>query len=159
MCTPIQNIPNRHPHRTGAAPAAELLGVCRLSDMPAPFRPQNCPSCARIWIPSNACFLGPTRVHITQGFSIGSAAFAELTVVIDRNRDRPTDRQHQFVCSNRPYLDRAAMRSKTYQFESQVARTRTTINKQGQQGSNQHLIQILVHTHAHTNIHIQTVNT
>ena len=33
------------------------------------------------------------------------------------------------------------------------------INKQGQQGSNQHL-QLPVHTHAHTNIYtnIQTVN-
>jgi len=30
-------------------------------------------------IPSNKCFLGPTRVHIPNGMSIYSAVFAQLT--------------------------------------------------------------------------------
>jgi len=35
-------------------------------------------------IPSNTGFLGPTRVHISNGISIGSADFAGLTTVTDR---------------------------------------------------------------------------
>ena len=38
---------------------------------------------------SNTWFLGPTQVRNPNGMSIGSAVFAELTIVIDR----PTDRQ------------------------------------------------------------------
>ena len=36
------------------------------------------PGCAEC-TPSNTCFPGPTRVHILNGISIGSAVFAELT--------------------------------------------------------------------------------
>jgi len=32
----------------------------------------------RIWTPSNTCFLEPTRVHDTNGISIGLAVFAQL---------------------------------------------------------------------------------
>jgi len=42
-----------------------------------------------IWTPSNTWFLGPTRVHIPNDITIGSAVFAGLTVV--------TDRQHIFI--------------------------------------------------------------
>jgi len=42
--------------------------------------------------PSNTCFLGPTRVHIPNGISIGSAVFARLTIVTDRQTDRQTSR-------------------------------------------------------------------
>jgi len=34
---------------------------------------------ATVCIPSNTCFLGPTRVQIPNGISIGSAVFAQLT--------------------------------------------------------------------------------
>jgi len=41
-------------------------------------------------LPSNTCFLGPTRVHNRNGVSIGSAVvFAGFTIVTDQ----PTDRQ------------------------------------------------------------------
>jgi len=57
--------------------------------------------------PSNrpTCFLGLTRVHIRNDISIGSAVFAELTIVADR----PTDRQRQ---TDRPcYCNRSHLRS------------------------------------------------
>jgi len=46
-------------------------------------------------VPSNTRFLGPNRVHPSNGISIGSAVFAELTIV--------TDRQRYFVYNNRSY--------------------------------------------------------
>jgi len=49
---------------------------------------------------SKEWFLGPTRVHISNGISIGSAVFARLTIVTDR----PTDRPRNSVCNNRPHL-------------------------------------------------------
>jgi len=39
---------------------------------------------------SNTCFLGPSRVHIPNSISIGSAVFAGLTIVTDRQLDRLT---------------------------------------------------------------------
>jgi len=44
--------------------------------------------------------LGPIRVNVPNGISIGSAVFAGLTIVADRQ----TDRAHYSVCSNRPNL-------------------------------------------------------
>jgi len=46
------------------------------------------------------CFLGPTRVHNPNSLSIGSAVFAGLTIVTDRQTDRP----RYSVCNNRPHL-------------------------------------------------------
>ena len=37
-----------------------------------------------IWIQSNTWFLGPLRVNVPNGIANGSAAFAGLTVVTDR---------------------------------------------------------------------------
>ena len=45
--------------------------------------PQNAPSHGGIWTPSNT-FPGPTRVLNLNGISIGSAVFARLTIVSDR---------------------------------------------------------------------------
>jgi len=67
---------------------------------PAPFSPQNSPFTCGIWTPVNEWFLGPTRVHIPNGISIGSAVLAGLTVVTDRQTDRP----RYSVCINRPHL-------------------------------------------------------
>ena len=55
---------------------------------------------------SNTCFLGPTPVHIANGISIGSAVSARLTVVADRQTDRPgpTDRPLYSVCNNTSHL-------------------------------------------------------
>ena len=41
---------------------------------------------------SNTWFLVPTRAHNPNGISIGSAVFAGLTSVTDRQTDQPTDR-------------------------------------------------------------------
>jgi len=43
-----------------------------------------------IWTPSNTWFPGPTRVLNANGISIGSAVFAGLTRVTDRQTDRQT---------------------------------------------------------------------
>jgi len=42
------------------------------------------PSRGRSVLPSNTQFLGPTRVHIPNGISIGSASFAGLTIMIHK---------------------------------------------------------------------------
>jgi len=49
---------------------------------------------APICIPSNTCFLGPTRVHNPNGISIGSAVYAELMIVADTPTDRQTTLLH-----------------------------------------------------------------
>jgi len=54
----------------------------------APF-PKIAPSHRGIWTPSNTWFLGPTWVLDPNGVSIGSAVFAWLTSVTDRETDRP----------------------------------------------------------------------
>ena len=51
-----------------------------------PF-PQNCPFPWGIWTPSNTWFLGLTTPN---GIYIGSAVFAGLTIVTDRQIDRQT---------------------------------------------------------------------
>jgi len=53
-----------------------------------------------IWTPSNAWLLGSTRVYTAIGILIGSAVFADLTVVTDRQTDRHTDRPRYSVCGN-----------------------------------------------------------
>ena len=45
-----------------------------------------------------------TRVHVPNDISIGSAVFAGLTTVTDRQTDRPTVRPRYSVCNNRPHL-------------------------------------------------------
>jgi len=50
--------------------------------------------------PSNACFLGPSQVHIPNGISNGSAIFAGLTIVTDLLTDGPC----YSICNNRLYL-------------------------------------------------------
>ena len=48
---------------------------------------------------SNTWFHGLTRVLDPNGISIGSAVFAGLTAVTDRQADRP----RYSVCNNRPH--------------------------------------------------------
>jgi len=55
--------------------------------------------------PSNACLLGPTRVHNPNGISIGSVFSAGLTSVTVRHT-------HYNVCNNRPHLRSTATRAK-----------------------------------------------
>jgi len=49
--------------------------------------------------PPNTWFLGPTRVHNPNGISIGSAVFARLKFVINRQTYRP-----HYINSNRPHI-------------------------------------------------------
>jgi len=51
--------------------------------------------------PPNTCFLGPTKVQIPNGITIGSAVFAGFTTVTDRPTDRP--RYTQSVTVGRIY--------------------------------------------------------
>jgi len=62
MCTPSST-----PYPHGAAPTFKIA-----------------PLCIGIWTPSSTWFLRPARVHIPNGMSIGSAVFARLTVMTDR---------------------------------------------------------------------------
>jgi len=50
--------------------------------------------------PSNTCFPGPTRVLNPNDISIGSAVFAGVTDVTDRQTDRP----RYLVGNNGPHL-------------------------------------------------------
>ena len=59
---------------------------------------------------SNAWFLGHTRVHNRKGILIGSAFFAGLTIVTDRQTDRPTDHASPTVTVGRIYVRSTAMR-------------------------------------------------
>jgi len=110
MCTP-SSTPNRNLHRTGVAPFWVALSISTAGHVraclgPAPFRPQNCPFTygdLESGIPCNTWFLGPTRIHIPNSISIGSAVFAGLTVVNVRP-DWLTDRPRYSVCGNRPHL-------------------------------------------------------
>jgi len=70
-----------------------------------PLRPpQNCPLLAGSGPPSNTWCLGPTRVHISNDMSIGSAVFQGSRSWQDRPTDVPTDRTRYSVCNNRPHL-------------------------------------------------------
>jgi len=51
--------------------------------------PDNCPFAWGDLDPSNTRFIGPIRVQIPNGISIGSAIFAGFTAVTDRQTDRP----------------------------------------------------------------------
>ena len=56
-----------------------------------PFPLKIAALCFGIWTPSKTWFPGPTRLHIPNSISIGSAIFARLTIVSDRPIDRLTD--------------------------------------------------------------------
>ena len=72
------------------------------------FSPKDC---LFLW------FHGPTRVLKPNGISIGSAVFAGLTSVTDRQTDRRTDHATRSVTIGRTYVRSrpTAMRSKNEQ--------------------------------------------
>ena len=112
QCASLSSTPNRHSPRTVAAPwwialSISTTGHVLACPVPAPFRPQNRLFTCEHLDPSNIWFLGPARVNIASGISIGSVAFAGFTV---GQTDRQTDRQRFSVCSNKPHLASAAMR-------------------------------------------------
>ena len=75
---------------------------CRVSlkfTMGFPFPPKNCPfPWGGSGPPSNTLFPGRTKVLNPNSILIGSAVFAGLTTVTDRQTDRP----HYLVGNNRP---------------------------------------------------------
>ena len=74
------------------------------------FAPLNIiPSNVDIWIPSNTWFLGPTRVLNPNSIAIGSAVSAGLTIVTDRQTDRPTDHATWSVMIGCIYVHSTAM--------------------------------------------------
>ena len=75
----------------GSAVFAQMTSCPYTLQWHATFSPQNCPFPWGIWSPSNTWFPGPTPVLNVNGISIGSAVFARLTSVTDRQTDRQTD--------------------------------------------------------------------
>ena len=61
--------------------------------------------------PSNTWFLGPTRVHLPNGISIGSAVLQGSPSL---QTERQTDRPHYSVSNNRPHLRSTEMRTKNH---------------------------------------------
>jgi len=81
------------------------LGGGHLSDIPTLGQNLSSPSKLPLSIggsglPSNSWFPGPTRANNPNGILIGSAVFAGLTSVTDRQTDRP----RYSVGNNRPHL-------------------------------------------------------
>jgi len=93
--------PSPHPkHFDGLSPSAQLTTKSHIVYNRPSFLPSKLPLRTGIWTPSNTKFLGPTQVHKPNDMSIGSAVFAGLTIVTDRQTDRP----RYSVCKNRPHL-------------------------------------------------------
>jgi len=113
QCAPHLVHHNRHRYSTGAAPCWITLSISTVGhirhvlDWPLFALLSH----VGIWTPSNTWRLGSTGVNIPKYITIGSAAFAGLTVVTDR----PTDRPRYSVCSNMPHLACAVMRPKISQ--------------------------------------------
>jgi len=78
------------PNRISIRSAVFYCTALGRSTLWAAIFPQNCRYAWETWPPSNTCFLWPTRLHSTNGISIGSAVFAWLTIVTDRQTDRQT---------------------------------------------------------------------
>ena len=72
--------------------------------------------------PHNTWFPGSSRVLNPNGISIGSAVFAALTSVTDRQTDRPTDRStdhaSRSVSIGRIYVRSTAMRPKMFKMKA-----------------------------------------
>jgi len=80
------------------------------------FSPSKLPLLmAGVGLPFNTSFVGPMRLHIPNGISIGSVVFAGITIVTYRPTDRQTDRQTTLLrlYGNRPHLRSTVMQPKT----------------------------------------------
>jgi len=74
----------------GSAVFAQFTPECPYTLQWASLSPKIVPSHAGIWTPSNTWFHGSTRVLNPNGISIGSAVFASLISVTDRQTDHAT---------------------------------------------------------------------
>jgi len=105
--------------------------TCPGLSWPSPFHPQNCRFASGDLDPSSIWFIGSTCVHIPNPNaisigSLGSTAFAGLTVVTDRQTDKQTT---LFRLYNRPHLATAVMRPNNEMNEKATSYNQT--NKQG----------------------------
>jgi len=90
---------------------AQLTAGCPYTlQWDAPFPVKFARSHGGSGTPSNKWFPGPTQVHIPNGILIGSAVFAWLTGVTDRQTDRPTDHAIRSVAVGLIYVRITAMR-------------------------------------------------
>ena len=67
------------------------------------------PRSSLIRAPSNTWLPGPTRVHTRNGTSIGLSAFARLTVVTNRETDRPQNVNDSRLHSHAVYATRQSI--------------------------------------------------
>jgi len=101
QCAPHLVHPNRYPHRSDSA-CAESLWTYRPSIVSGHalgrpiFALKIAHSHVRSGPSSNTCF----RVHMPYGMLIGSAVFAQLTVLTYRLTDRQTDHAYSAVSNN-----------------------------------------------------------
>jgi len=83
--------------------------------MGRPFSPKNLPlPMGGSEPPSNTWSLGPTQVLNPNGISIGSAVFAGLSSVTDRQTDRQSDHATRSLTIDRIYVRSTAMRFNNY---------------------------------------------
>jgi len=95
---------------------AQMTAECSYSLQCDALRPSKLPLPMEIWTASNTWFPGPTRVLNPNGISIGSAVFAGLTSVTDRQTDllqtdRQTDRPRYSVGNSRSHLRMRILRA------------------------------------------------
>jgi len=81
--------------------------------------------------PSNACFLGPTRVHNQNGVSISSAVFARLVIMTDRQ----TDHDIPSVTIGRTYVRSTAMWPSNDDGREKKRRTSRVVSPMTQRGA------------------------
>jgi len=107
--------PKRHLSRFGSAVFAQLTAERPYTlQLPVPFQLKIASSHCEIWTPINTWFIGPTQVHNPNGISIGSAVFAGLAILTDRQRqtDRPTENHATpSVTTGHIYVSRCGPRS------------------------------------------------
>jgi len=108
-----------HPTRVSPLSKRHLdrFGFSRVSTAESPYTLQWALSPVNIrdsrgwiWTPSNTWFPGPTRINIPNGIFIGSAVFAGLTTVTDRQTDHAYTPSVGLTIGPRPHLRSTAMR-------------------------------------------------
>ena len=100
-------------HKTASPP--QTNGSIVFASMGRPFSPKNLPlPMGGSEPPSNTWSLGPTQVLNPNGISIGSAVFAGLSSVTDRQTDRQSDHATRSLTIDRIYVRSTAMRFNNY---------------------------------------------
>jgi len=93
----------------GSADFVQVTAECHYTLQWAPIYPKLPLSMGGSGPSFNKWFTGPTRVLNLNGISIGSAVFAGLTSVTDRQTDRPTDHATRSVTTDRTSFRRRGL--------------------------------------------------